>query len=149
MTKKYILQDSRLLDADVGSIYKKLIDPAEQLKWNSLYLDASIEPKGDAKNGTVMTGNFKGSGKAKIVFQNVKPNQEFTHYSKMKLFNAIPLGEFHHIYRLEPKDNQTLFTQNITFEPKGLGVLLKNFILKSFKERLPESFDEFEEYISK
>ena len=147
MKKAIKISGSRIINTSVQNAYNKLIDPAEQLKWNTLYLKASAEPNGAIRNGTIMTGNFKGSGKAIVEFQNVKPNQEFTHYSKMKLFNLINLGEFHHTYRVIDKNGQTEFTQTVFYEPKGLGRLLKSVIVKSFNKRLPESFDEFQKYV--
>lgn len=147
MNNKIIITDSRLLNTSVENAYEKLIKPTEQVKWNTLYLEASAEPKGEIKDGTIMTGNFKGSGKATVIFQNVKPNQEFTHYSKMKMFNLINLGEFHHTYKLAAKNGQTEFTQTVSFEPKSFGLLLKNVIVTSFKKRLPESFNEFQKYL--
>lgn len=149
MSNKIILTDSRLLNTSVENAYKTLIEPTEQVKWNTLYLEASVEPKGEIKNGTVMKGKFKGSGKATVTFQNVKPNQEFTHYSKMKMFNLINLGEFHHTYQVVGKNGQTEFTQTVSFEPKGFGLILKRVIVNSFKKRLPESFDEFQRYVQR
>lgn len=149
MSKVIILSDSRILKTNAKNAYQKLIEPAEQVKWNSLYLEATIFPKGEIKDGSVMTGNFKGSGKAKVTFQNVQPNKEFTHYSKMKMFNLFNLGEFHHTYEVADKDGQTEITQTVSFEPKSLGLLLKSVIINSFKKRLPESFDEFQRYIEK
>jgi hypothetical protein len=148
MSNKIIITGSRLLSTSIENAYEKLISPAEQVKWNTLYLEASVEPKGEIKDGTIMTGNFKGSGKAIVTFQNVKPNQEFTHYSIMKMFNFITLGEFHHTYQLAEKNGQTEFTQTVSFEPKGFGIILKNVIVNSFKKRLPESFDEFQKYLN-
>jgi len=149
MSNKIILTDSRLLNTSVENAYKKLIEPTEQVKWNTLYLEATAEPKGEIKNGTIMTGNFKGSGKATVIFQDVKPNQEFTHYSKMKMFNLIKLGEFHHTYKVIDKNGQTEFTQTVSFEPKGFGLILKSVIVNSFKKRLPESFEEFQKYVER
>nr|WP_294898772.1 hypothetical protein [uncultured Pedobacter sp.] len=145
--KATIISGSRIINTRVENAYKKLIEPNEQVKWNTLYLEAITEPKGEIRNGTIMTGTFKGSGKAIVEFQNVKPNQEFTHYSKMKMFNLIKLGEFHHTYKVVEKNGQTEFTQIVSYEPKSLGRLLKNIIVKSFKKRLPESFDEFQKYV--
>jgi hypothetical protein len=146
MKKPVILSDSRTIKTTVQNAYQKLIDPAEQVKWNTLYLEASLEPKGEVKNGSVMTGNFKGSGKAEVTFQNVQPDKEFTHYSKMKMFKLFNLGEFHHTYQVADKNGQTEITQTVSFEPKSLGLLLKSIIVNSFKKRLPESFDEFQKY---
>jgi hypothetical protein len=146
-SKAITISDRRIINTSVENAYQKLIEPTEQVKWNTLYLEASIEPKGEIKNGTVMTGNFKGSGKATVTFQNVIPNQGFTHYSKMKMFNCINLGEFHHTYKIIDKKGQTEFTQTVSFEPKGLGLILKSVIVNSFKNRLPQSFDEFQKYL--
>ncbi|HEX7367171.1 MAG TPA: SRPBCC family protein [Pelobium sp.] len=145
--KATIISGSRIINTPVENAYKKLIEPTEQVKWNTLYLDAKTEPAGEITNGTIMTGNFKGSGKAIVEFQNVQPNREFTHYSKMKMFNLISLGEFYHTYKVVDKNGQTEFTQTVSYEPKSLGKLLKNIIVKSFKKRLPESFDEFQKYV--
>lgn len=147
MSKKITLTGSRMINTSVEIAFKKLIEPAEQVKWNTLYLEASYEPKGAIKNGTVMTGNFKGSGKATVIFQNVKSNGEFTHYSKMKMFNLIPLGEFHHTYKVAAKNGKTEFTQTVCFEPKAFGIILKDVIVNGFKKRLPDSFDEFQKYV--
>jgi hypothetical protein len=147
MNKVIILSESRIVNISVENAYRMLIYPSEQAKWNTLYLEFSIEPKGEIKNGTVMTGNFKGSGKATVTFQNVKSNQEFTHYSKMKMFDFINLGEFHHTYKMFEKKGQTEITQTVSFEPRGFGLILKSLIVNSFKKRLPESFDEFRKYV--
>ena len=144
---RYVLSESRLINTSVAQAFKKLILPEEQMRWNSLYIEASISPNDEIKNGAVMTGIFKGSGRATVVFENVIPNTEFTHYSKMKLLNTIPLGEFRHNYKLEDKEGRTQFTQTVSFEPKGLGLVLKSAIMKAFKKRLPESFDEFQAYV--
>ena len=147
MSRVIILSDSRIVNTSIKNAYQKLIDPAEQVKWNSLYLEATLDPKGEIRDGSVMTGNFKGSGKATVVFQNVQPYKEFTHYTKMKMFNLLNLGEFHHTYKVVDKNDQTEVTQTVSFEPKSYGLLLKSLIKNSFKKRLAESFDEFEKFI--
>jgi hypothetical protein len=147
MNNQIILTDSRIINTSVENAYHRLIDPAEQVKWNTLYLEASIKPKGEIKNGTVMAGKFKGSGKATVTFQDVRPNQEFTHYSKMKMFNLINLGFFQHNYKVIDKNGKTEVTQTVVFDPKGFGVLLKSVIVNGFKKRLPESFNEFQKYV--
>ncbi len=149
MSETFKLSDSRLINTSVSNAFKRLIEPEEQVKWNTLYIEATSNPKGEVFTGTIMTGNFRGSGKATVIFENVIPNKEFTHYSKMKMFGFINLGEFHHTYKVEEKDGQTEFTQSITFEPKSLGLILKRVIISSFKKRLPESFDEFQKYVER
>ena len=147
MNGAIILSDSRIVNASIKNAYQKLIDPAEQVKWNSLYLEATLDPKGEIKDGSVMTGNFKGSGKATVLFQNVQPYKEFTHYSKMKMFNVLNLGEFHHTYKVVDKNGQTEVIQTVSFKPRSFGLLLKSVIVNSFKKRLPESFNEFQHYV--
>ncbi|MEJ5996562.1 SRPBCC family protein [Pedobacter sp. Du54] len=141
------ISESTIVKASVDKVFEKLLNPEEQLKWNTLYLEVHTEPKGTIKNGTVMTGKFKGSGKAKVYFENIIPNQEFTHYSKLKMFNIIYLGEFRHNYKLENSDGKTKITQTVFFNPKGIGKLLQIPIAKSFKDRIPVSFEEFKNYI--
>ncbi|GAB2588520.1 SRPBCC family protein [Spirosoma areae] len=141
------LSEKREINAPIEQVYRQLADPFEQVRWNTLYLDVAIEPKGEIRTGTVMTGTFKGSGKATVHFENVVLNKEFTHYSKLLIFGFINLGEFRHTYtvdRLGP--DKTLFTQTVNFEPKGLGKLMKNVVMNGFKKRLPESFSEFKQY---
>lgn len=141
------LTESVLVNAPKNEVFEKLINPQEQLKWNTLYIEASIEPKGEIKNGTVMTGKFKGSGKATVHFENIIPNQEFTHYSKLMMFNLIYLGEFRHNYKVEDAYGKTKFTQTVFLEPKGIGKLLQSTLVNGFKKRMPESFEEFKKYI--
>ncbi|GAB4039822.1 SRPBCC family protein (plasmid) [Spirosoma sp. SC4-14] len=147
MSKAIIISGNRVVKTTIENAYQSLIDPAKQVKWNTLYLEATIEPKGEIKDGSVMPGNFKGSGKASVTFQNVQPTKEFTHFSKIKMFNFFNIGEFHHTYKVEDKSGQTEITQTVSFEPKSLGLILKSVIVNNFKKRLPESFDEFQKYV--
>ncbi len=140
------LIDNTMVNAPLESVYEKLLNPKEQLKWNTLYLEASTKPDGPIKDGTVMTGLFKGSGKATVTFENVIPNKEFTHFSKLMIFNMIYLGDFRHTYKVEDVNGSTKFTQKVVFEPKGLGKIMIGTIMKGFKSRLPESFKEFKAY---
>lgn len=140
------MQGSSVLDIPAREAFEKLLEPKEQLKWNTLYLEVHTEPAGAIRSGTVMTGRFKGSGKATVRFENVIPGEEFTHHSEMMLFNLFPLGEFRHKYRVSQPGALTVFTQTVTFSPKGLGRLLQGMIVKGFKNRLPESFREFKAY---
>jgi len=141
------ISESIVVKSSVDIVFKGLVDPREQLKWNTLYLHVHTEPDGDVKNGTVMTGKFKGSGKATVYFENVIPNQEFTHYSKLMLFGLIYLGEFRHKYEVEGNISQTKITQTVFFDPRGIGYILQATIIKKFKDRLPESFREFSNYL--
>ena len=140
------LSDSAIIDAPLSEVYEKLLNPQEQLKWNTLYLSAHTTPAGPIQNGTVMTGTFKGSGKATVHFEQVIPNDTFTHYSRLMMFNLLYLGEFRHTYRVEDVAGKTKFTQTVFVEPRGLGKLLKKVLIDGFRKRLPESFAEFKRY---
>lgn len=142
------ISESTVVKSSVDIVFEGLLNPQEQLKWNTLYLEVHTEPKGEIKNGTVMTGKFKGSGKAKVYFENIFPNHEFTHYSKLKMFGIIYMGEFRHRYKVEGGHGQTKITQTVFFEPKGIGHLFQATIIKGFKDRLPESFQEFRNYLA-
>ncbi len=140
------LTGSALVDAPLAEVYEKLLNPQEQLKWNTLYLSASTTP-GPIRTGTVMQGRFKGSGKATVHFENVVPNQTFTHYSKLLLFNLLYLGEFRHTYHVVASGTQTKVTQTVRVSPQGLlGKVLKMALVNGFRKRLPESFAEFKRY---
>jgi hypothetical protein len=140
------LSGQALIHAPLGEVYRKLLEPSEQLRWNSLYLAVQVQPSGEITNQTVMTGTFKGSGKATVSFEKIIRDQEFTHRSQMKLFEVIVLGEFQHRYEVVARGGHTLVTQTVTFEPRGLGKLLERVILEGFRKRLPESFTELGRY---
>ena len=141
------ISQSTFLNSPAKEVFEKLLNPLEQLKWNTLYLEVHTESRGRIKNGTVMYGKFKGSGKAVVHFENIVTDTEFTHYSKLKMFNLIYLGEFRHNYKVESTALKTKVTQTVFLEPKGLGLLLKTALVKSFKKRMPESFKELKNYI--
>lgn len=141
------ISGNTVVNSSVDTVFKGLVDPLEQLKWNTLYLEVHTEPSGDVKNGTVMTGKFKGSGKATVYFEDVIPNHEFTHYSKLRLFGLIYLGKFRHKYQVEGNGSQTKITQTVFFDPKGIGYILQSTMIKNFRDRLPESFKEFRNYL--
>lgn len=143
MTKR--LTGTRSIMASADDVYRMLIEPQEQLKWNTLYLEASHSPPGEVRTGTVMVGNFKGSGRATVHFENVVPGREFTHASQLMMF-GVPLGAFRHTYLVESEAERTRFTQTVALEPRGVGVFLAGIILRSLAKRLPESFDEFQQY---
>lgn len=140
------LTGQAMIHAPLSKVYNQLLDPGEQLQWNSLYLTVEVHPSGEITDRTVMTGTFKGSGKATVSFEKVIPDREFTHHSRMMLFNLIPLGEFWHRYEVAPRADGTLVTQTVMFAPSGLGFVLASLILNGFRNRLPESFAEFKRY---
>jgi carbon monoxide dehydrogenase subunit G len=143
------LSGSASVSAPPDVVFQMLIDPAEQVKWNSLYEEAHVEPAGEVRTGSVMKGTFKGSGKSTVYFEDVIAGRQFVHYSPLKMFNLINLGEFRHKYEVADAGGQTRVTQTVYFEPKGVGKLLAGTVMGSFKKRLPESFQEFERYLAR
>jgi hypothetical protein len=147
--ERLTLSDSVILDAKARDVFRKLIEPAKQVKWNSLYEEAEVEPAGEVQTGSIMRGKFKGSGRSTVHFEDVIPDRQFVHYSPLKMFNLIYLGEFRHKYEVKEEENgKTRFTQTVYFEPKSLGRLLGAMVMGSFRKRLPESFKEFEKYLA-
>ncbi len=144
-----VLSRSETIEAPLARVYAALVNPAEQMRWNTLYLEAALSPPGPVKNGSVMTGRFKGSGRARVEFQQVVFEKEFTHHSRMTLFQSIPLGDFFHTYQVEPEPQGTgtRVTQKVRFLPSGLGRLLKKVLMNAFEKRLPDSFKELNSYL--
>ncbi len=147
MPKSLTLTDSRIIAAPLADVYRQLVQPEAQLQWNSLYLEASVSPPGEVRTGSVMVGRFKGSGRATVHFDDVRPNECFTHVSELKLL-GLALGSFRHTYRVEPAPGGTRFTQHVELSPRGVGVLLASTLMKGFASRLPESFDEFARFVA-
>jgi hypothetical protein len=147
--QNFTLSKSILLNAPLQNVYEKLINPHEQLKWNTLYQRVEVKPEGEIKTGTIMTGTFKGSGKSTVYFQNVIPNSQFTHHSKLMLFNFIFLADFSHQYKVEELEGKTKFTQTVHVKLSRIGQLLKKVLENSFAKRMPESFAEFKAYVEK
>ena len=44
------LSGQALIDAPLGEVYRKLLEPSEQLRWNSLYLAVQVNPSGEITN---------------------------------------------------------------------------------------------------
>lgn len=147
--KLITLTGKSVVDSPVGRVFQVLIEPTEQIKWNSLYLTATFAPPGEIFSGTVMTGRFKGSGKATVTFENVQPGTEFTHYSVMSLPLGLRLGEFRHTYTTRAVTAGTEITQTVQFQPRGPGRLFAGLIARSFRTRLPISFTEVAAYLRK
>ncbi|MGN6250737.1 MAG: hypothetical protein ACTHNS_02860 [Marmoricola sp.] len=96
------LQASRVLRAPLPDVYRILVEPSEQLRWNALYLEAVADPPGEIRTGSTLRGRFKGSGPASVTFLDVVKDRHFTHHTVMRLpHTAIPLGRFDHTYRVE------------------------------------------------
>lgn len=141
------LQASRVLRAPVADLYRILVEPAEQLRWNSLYLEAVADPPGEIRSGSTLRGRFKGSGPASVTFVEVMKDQHFTHHTLMTIpHTAITLGRFDHTYSVQQTGGGTLVTQHLLFAPSGLGRLMAPLIMRSFRRRLPISFDELQTY---
>jgi hypothetical protein len=127
-----------------------LVNPAEQLKWNSLYLEASVRPHGPIRDGSRLTGRFKGSGRATVTFVDVVDNERFTHHSVMSVpGTSVRIGTFDHTYSVHPTAGGTEVTQHVRFEPSAIGRLMTPLIIASFRRRLPASFDELRTYAEK
>lgn len=138
---------SRVLRAPVTDLYRILVEPAEQLRWNSLYLEAVVDPPGEIRSGSALRGRFKGSGSASVTFVDVVKDRHFTHHTVMTFpYTAITLGRFEHTYSVQESGGGTLVTQHLRFAPSGLGRLMAPVIMRSFRRRLPTSFDELQAY---
>lgn len=136
------LSGERVVDADPAAVFDMLIEPERQLQWNSLYLSASRSPVGPIADGSVMTGRFKGAGRATVTFADVLPGRSFTHLSRLLIAGRIPLGSFSHRYEVTPAGSGTLVRQTVAVELNWLGRVLRRPIAAGFEKRLPESFDE-------
>lgn len=141
------LTGTTMVSSPPERVFSALVEPSEQLAWNSLYLEVNVSPPGAIATGTVMTGRFKGSGRARVEFQDVRPGEEFTHHSKMSIAPGWTVGEFWHTYEVEGEGTQTRITQTVRFLPTGIGVALSGLIMRSFRRRLPESFTELLTYL--
>lgn len=141
------LQAGRVLRAPVADVYRILVEPAEQLRWNSLYLEAAADPPGEIRSGSTLRGRFKGSGPVSVTFVDVVKDRQFTHHTLMTIpYTAIALGRFDHTYSVQESGGGTLVTQHLRFAPSRLGKLMAPMIMRSFRLRLPTSFDELQAY---
>lgn len=128
-------------------VYAAVVDPREQLRWNSLYLEASLTEPGPVTTGSVMTGRFKGSGRSVVTFDDVRPGERFTHRSSLHL-GPVDLGHFQHTFIVQMASGGTDLTQQIRFHPVGLGNLVAPLLRRAFRARLPASFRELELYLT-
>lgn len=136
----------RVIAASPAEVFAMLIEPARQLEWNSLYLSAALSPPGDIEEGSVMTGRFKGAGRATVTFTDVVPGSSFTHASRLLIAGLVPLGGFRHRYDVAPAGDGALVRQTVHVDLNWLGRLLRGAIASGFTRRLPESFDELARY---
>lgn len=142
-----ILTGAAVVDAAVDRVYAALLHPSEQLRWNSLYLEASLVGPGPITTGSVMTGRFKGSGRSVVTFEAVRRNEHFTHRSAMHL-GPVPLGSLRHTFQVRAVPAGTEVTQLVRFGPTGIGHLVAPLVLRAFRSRLPDSFHELDAYLS-
>lgn len=147
MTSRLLeLSDERVIDASPADVFDMLIEPEKQLVWNSLYLSVSVSPPGPVAVGSVMTGRFKGAGRATVTFADIVPGSRFTHVSRLLIGGLVPLGGFWHRYDVAPAARSALVRQTVRVELNWLGRLLRGVIASGFAKRLPESFDELARY---
>lgn len=139
---------TEVVDAPVERVYEALVDPQQQLQWNSLYLEAAITPPRPIATGTVMTGRFKGSGRAVVVFDAVVPGRTFTHVSDMRA-GPVAVGKFRHTYRIRQVGEGTEVFQHVAFAPSGVAYPFAPLIMRAFRSRLPASFDELRHYLAR
>jgi hypothetical protein len=155
------LEDSVEVAAPPSDVYSKLILPSHQTKWNTLYLTAQLvsnaasgAPHADqatVSTGSIMQGDFKGSGKTTVVFADVVPGKRFTHVAPIVMF-GVRLFDFTHRYSVDPLGDgqRTKFTQTVNLKSTGwMGWFLTSTVVGSLKKRMPESFAEFKAYAEK
>ncbi len=140
------LSGERVIGASPADVFAMLIEPAHQLAWNSLYLSASLSPPGPVSEGSVMTGRFKGAGRATVAFAEIVPGSSFTHVSRLLIAGVVPLGGFRHRYDVAPARDGAFVRQTVNVELNCLGRVLRGVIASGFTKRLPESFDELARY---
>lgn len=140
------LSGERVIDASPADVFAMLIEPERQLAWNSLYLSASLSPPGPVTESSVMTGRFKGAGRATVTFADIVPGSSFTHVSRLLIGGLVPLGGFRHRYEVAPVGHDVLVRQTVRVELNWFGRFLRGMIVSGFTKRLPESFDELARY---
>lgn len=143
------LAGERWIAGEPAELFDLLIDPKGQLAWNSLYLEAGMTEAGPIRDGSVMTGRFKGAGRASVTFADVVPGKEFAHLSTLAAVRIVRLGSFRHHYGVEPSGEGTLVRQTVTIDLTWVGRLLRSAITSAMAKRLPESFDELAAYATR
>ncbi len=142
-----LLEGSVVVAAPRALVFKLLVDPREQMRWNSLYRSISEVSDDPVREGSTFTGRFKGSGPATVTFERVRPGIDFVHRSAIAIAGRIVLGHMRHTYAVSDAPGGTLFTQTIEFSTTGLGRLLGGMLNRAFAKRLPESFEEFRAFV--
>src|SRR6476646_9833586 len=67
------LSGSDIVGATPERAYRALVDPDEQVQWNTLYRSAAVEPSGEISTGSEMHVDIKGSGRSRVYFDDVRP----------------------------------------------------------------------------
>lgn len=145
------VQQSYEFDGDSKTAFSLLLSPNEQLKWNPIYISAEIDNttpigvNGEPVNGTMVKGNFKGSGKMILVYQDILQDEEFTHYAGDLFFGGFRLADFKHRYQVLDLDNgKVKFTQTMTLHCTLFGWLVRFIIQYDLKRAIEEGANALE-----
>ncbi len=128
-------------------VFDLLAEPREQARWNSLYQSIDAVSDTPVRDGSTFSGRFKGSGRATVTFERVRPGLDFVHRAAVAIAGRIVLGQMRHTYAVADAPGGTRFTQTVEFVPSGVGKLLAGMLRSAFSKRLPESFDEFRSFV--
>ncbi len=138
---------SIVVGAPLALVFRLLSEPREQARWNSLYEAIDSVSDVPVRDGSTFGGRFKGSGRATVRFERVRPDVDFIHRATVAIAGRVVLGEMRHTYAVEEASGGTRVTQTVEFKPSGLGKLLAGTLRRAFAKRLPESFAEFRTFL--
>ncbi len=141
------ITDSIVVRAPRELVFDLLAEPRQQARWNSLY--QSIDRVSDipVRDGSTFSGHFKGSGRATVTFERVRPGIDFVHRAAVAIAGRIVLGQMRHTYAVADAPGGTRFTQTVEFVLSGLGKPFAGMLRGAFAKRLHESFDEFRSFV--
>jgi hypothetical protein len=142
-----ILSESNSIQVSHREVYYKLLLPEHHFKWNSRFTYLSNIPLEAIKNGSILYGTFKRTGKVIIYYEDIVSEKRFTFHYRYVFWNLLPLGEIKQSYKVDKIDGGCQLTQSIMFEPRGLGRLLQGIISDGLRKRLSESMVEFRNYV--
>ena len=141
------ITDSTVVRAPRELVFDLLAEPRQQARWNSLYQSIDAVSDIPVRDGSTFSGRFKGSGRATVTFERVRPGIDFVHRATVAVAGRIVLGQMRHTYAVADAPGGTRFTQTVEFMPSGLGKLLAGMLRRAFVKRLPESFEEFRTFV--
>ena len=141
------IADSIVVAAPRELVFDLLAEPRQQARWNSLYQSIDAVSDTPVRDGSTFSGRFKGSGRATVTFERVRPGIDFVHRAAVAIAGRIVLGQMRHTYAVADAPGGTRFTQTVEFVPSGLGKLLAGMLRGAFAKRLPESFEEFRSFV--